>query len=215
MTGMTNNGGPVDREDLAMAGLLADAADQISLEVYRSADLLVASKPDASEVTQADLAVEDHLRQLIATHRPEQGVLGEEHGATGSERVRWFIDPIDATRNYVRGLDWWATLLALEVHGKVEVAVISASAMGRRWWAVRGQGAWTTGPLDHRATGPVAPAACRVAGRGDDRRPPCLRRPAGRPLVSGAGGGVLAHPRDRGLLDVVPARRGRGRCGDR
>jgi len=137
-----------DGDDLAMARLLADEADRLSLDLYRSGELLVARKPDASEVTQADLAVEDRLRALLGTHRPEQGVLGEERGPTGSQRVRWLLAPIDATRNFLRGIDWWATLLALEVDGRVDVALISAPAMGRRWWAVRGQGAWTTGPLD-------------------------------------------------------------------
>jgi len=142
------NGYRQDPDDLAFARFLADAADRISLDLYRGGELLVARKPDPSEVTQADLAVEDHLRHLIATHRPEHGMLGEERGQTGSRRVRWVIDPIDATRNFLRGVDWWATLLAFEVDGRVEVAVASAPAMGRRWWAVRGEGAWTTGPLD-------------------------------------------------------------------
>jgi len=145
---VTGGGAPVELDDLAFARFLADEADRTSLDLYRGGELLVARKPDASEVTQADQAVEDRLRHLLATHRPEQGVLGEERGPTGSRRVRWLLDPIDATRNYVRGLDWWGTLLALEVDVEVEVALVSAPAMGRRWWAVKGEGAWTTGPLD-------------------------------------------------------------------
>jgi len=145
---VTGNAGPGDLDDLAFARLLADTADEITLDLYREGELLVATKPDLTEVTEADHAVEDHLRQLIRIHRPEQGVLGEEQGQTGSRRVRWVIDPIDATRNYLRGIDWWATLLAFQVDGEVEVAMVSAPAMGRRWWAVRGHGAFTTGPLD-------------------------------------------------------------------
>jgi len=156
------NGYRQDTDDLAFARFLADEADQLSLDLYRQGELLVASKPDLTEVTQADEAVEDRLRQLIATHRPEQGVLGEERGQTGSRRVRWLIDPIDATRNFIRRLDWWATLLALQVDGEVEVALVSAPAMGRRWWAVRGQGAWTTGPLD---PSPRPLAVSRVGAR--------------------------------------------------
>lgn len=137
-------------DDLAFARVLADAADRISLELYQGAELLVVTKPDHTEVSEADQAVEDRLRCLLGRHRPEQGVLGEERGAHGSQRVRWVIDPIDATRSFIRGLDWTggATLLALEVDGRVEVAMISAPAMGRRWWALRGQGTFTTGPLD-------------------------------------------------------------------
>ena len=145
MTSTTSLG---DLDDLTFAWLLADAADRISLDLYQGAELLVVTKPDRSEVSEADLAVEAALRRLLHTHRPEQGVLGGERGAEGSQRVRWLIDPIDATRNFVRGLEWWATLLALEVDRRTEVAMISAPAMGRRWWALRGGGAWTTGPLD-------------------------------------------------------------------
>jgi len=135
-------------DDLALARLLADAADRISLDLYRDAELLVVTKPDRTEVSEADRAVEAALRRLLRTHRPEQGVLGGERGTGGSRRVRWLLDPVDATSNFVRGVDWWATLLALEIDGRVEVAMISAPAMGRRWWATRGQGAWPTGPLD-------------------------------------------------------------------
>jgi len=122
-----------DLDDLAFARLLADAADRISLDLYQGAELLVVTKPDRSEVSEADLAVEAALRRLLRTHRPEQGVLGGERGAEGSQRVRWLIDPIDATRNFVRGLEWWATLLALDVDEQVEVAMVSAPAMDRHW----------------------------------------------------------------------------------
>jgi histidinol-phosphatase len=146
-------------DDLALARLLADAADRISLDLYRDAELLVVTKPDRTEVSEADRAVEAALRRLLRTHRPEQGVLGGERGTGGSWRVRWLLDPVDATSNIVQGVDWWATLLALEIDGRVEVAMISAPAMGRRWWATRGQSAWITGPLD------PSPATGRLAGR--------------------------------------------------
>ncbi len=135
-------------DEFVFAWLLADEADAISLDLYRDAELLVVTKPDRTEVSEADRAVEDRLRHLIRKQRPEQGVHGPQRGAQGSRRVRWLLDPIDATSNFVRGVDWWATLLAVEIDGRVEVAMISAPAMGRRWWATRGQGAWTTGPLD-------------------------------------------------------------------
>jgi histidinol-phosphatase len=131
--------------DLAFARLLADAADRVSLDLYEGGELLVVTKPERTEVSKAGRAVEDRLRRILTTHRPEQGVVGGERSAEGSQRVRWVIDPIDATRNFVRGLDWWATLLALEVDCNVEVAMVSAPAMCRHWWAVRGHGAYTTG----------------------------------------------------------------------
>ncbi|HYT25598.1 MAG TPA: inositol monophosphatase family protein, partial [Actinomycetota bacterium] len=96
--------------------------------------------------------------------RPGHGILGEEHGASGDQRTRWVIDPVDATCNFIRGIDWWATLLALEADGQAQVAMVSAPALGRRWWAVRGQGAFTTGPLDPR---PRPLAVSRVHELGD------------------------------------------------
>jgi len=156
---MTAIAAMTEADDLALARLLADAADRISLDLYRDAELLVVTKPDRTEVSEADRAVEAALRRLLRTHRPEQGVLGGERGTGGSRRVRWLLDPVDATSNFVRGVDWWATLLALEIDGRVEVAMISAPAMGRRWWATRGQGAWTTGPWD---TSPRPLAVSRV-----------------------------------------------------
>ncbi len=110
-----------DLDDLAFARLLADAAARVSLDLYRDAELLVVTKPDRTQGSEADLAVEAALRRLLRAHRPEQGVHGNQRGAEGSQRIRWLLNPIDATRNFVRGWDWWAT---------------------------RGQGAWTTGPLD-------------------------------------------------------------------
>jgi histidinol-phosphatase len=145
---MTAIAAMTEADDLAFARLFADAADRISLDLYRDAELLMVAKPDRTEVSEADRAVEAALRRLLRTHRPEQGVLGGERGTVGNWRVRWLLDPVDATSNFVQGVDWWATLLALEIDGRVEVAMISAPAMGRRWWATRGQGAWTTGPLD-------------------------------------------------------------------
>jgi len=145
---MTAIGATTEADDLAFARLLADAADRTSQDLYRDTELLVVTKPDRTEVSEADRAVEAALRRLLRTHRPEQGVLGGERGTGGSRRVRWLLDPVDATSNFVQGVDWWATLRALEIDGRAKVAMISAPAIGRRWWATRGQGAWTTGPLD-------------------------------------------------------------------
>jgi len=130
--------------DLAFAHELADAADAITLARFRALDLRVETKPDLTPVSEADRAAEQAIRDLVAGRRQGEGVLGEELGDDGRD-VRWIVDPIDGTRNYVRGVPVWATLLALEREGRVEVAVASAPALGRRWWAARGEGAWAAG----------------------------------------------------------------------
>jgi histidinol-phosphatase len=132
-------------EDLALAQRLADAADEITLARFRAQDLRVAAKPDLSPVSDADFAVEDLVRRLLADARPADAVLGEEHGATGEGPRQWVLDPIDGTKNFVRGVPVWATLIALLVDGRVEVGVASAPALGRRWWASRGAGAFADG----------------------------------------------------------------------
>ena len=143
--------------DLRFAHTLADAADAITLARFRALDLAVESKPDLTPVSDADRAAEEAIRDLVARNRSGEGVFGEEVGADDSE-VRWIVDPIDGTMNYVRGVPVWATLLALEEAGRVEVALVSAPALGRRWWAARGGGAWAAG------------APCRVSqvGRIED-----------------------------------------------
>jgi histidinol-phosphatase len=134
--------------ELALARLLADELDQLALDLYRDGELLVVRKPDDTDVTEADRTVEDRMRTLLAERRPDHGILGEERGPSGNQQTRWVIDSIDATSNFIRGNDLWATLLAFEVDGIVQVGLVSAPAMGRRWWAARGHGAFTTGPAD-------------------------------------------------------------------
>lgn len=135
--------------DLELALRLADVADGISLGRFRARDLRVETKPDATPVTEADLAVEEALRAVLAEERPEDAVLGEEAGATGGGARRWLIDPIDGTRNYLRGVPVWATLIALEEDGRVRLGVVSAPALHRRWWAERGAGAHVEGDRVH------------------------------------------------------------------
>jgi histidinol-phosphatase len=130
--------------DVRFAHELADAADAITLERFRASDLGVETKADDSPVSEADRRAEEALRKLVSTRRTGEGVLGEEGGDDGGE-VRWIVDPIDGTKNYVRGIPIWATLLALEREGIVSVALVSAPALGRRWWAERGEGAWAGG----------------------------------------------------------------------
>jgi len=131
--------------DLALALELADAADAITLARFRATDLRIETKPDLTPVTEADQAVERALRRILAEHRPGQPIVGEEEGETGGEGPRWIVDPIDATKNYVRGIPLFATLIALED----EVAVVSAPALGHRWWAQRGLGAFRDGEKLH------------------------------------------------------------------
>ncbi len=128
-------------DDLALAHELADAADAITLARFRAQDLRVAAKPDLTPVSDADTAVEAAVRRGIASRRPDDAVLGEEEGLHGSGPRTWIVDPVDGTKNFVRGVPVWATLVALQVEGRVDVGVVSAPALGRRWWAARGSGA--------------------------------------------------------------------------
>lgn len=132
--------------DLDLALRLADIADQISLKRYQALDLVIETKPDLSPVTDADKAVEKAIREEIQRSRPEDLVVGEEFGRPDSlaGKYYWVIDPIDGTKNYLRGVPTWATLIALiDPTGKVVVGAVSAPALARRWWAADGLGAKT------------------------------------------------------------------------
>lgn len=132
------------RPDLELALRLADAADVVSLRHFRSG-LAIETKPDLTPVTEADRAVESALRRILGEERPDDAILGEEHGAIGAGSRRWILDPIDGTRSYARGIPTWATLIALEEGSVVRVGVVSAPALGRRWSAERGAGAFVDG----------------------------------------------------------------------
>jgi histidinol-phosphatase len=135
-------------DDLALALALADVADGITMERFGSLDLRVETKPDLTPVSDADQATEVRLRAALADARPGDAVVGEEYGVSGESDRHWVLDPIDGTKNYVRGVPVWATLIALTVNAPsqrsedVVVGVVSAPALGRRWWAARGGGAW-------------------------------------------------------------------------
>ncbi|HEX5494469.1 MAG TPA: histidinol-phosphatase [Mycobacteriales bacterium] len=148
---------PDYRDDLALAHILADDADGVTKARFRALDLRVETKPDLTPVTDADRAVEEGMRATLQRARSTDAVLGEEFGQTGDAERRWVIDPIDGTKNFVRGVPVWATLIALMDGNQVMVGVVSAPALGRRWWAMRGAGAFT-GQSFARATG------CRVSG---------------------------------------------------
>ncbi|WP_248148971.1 inositol monophosphatase family protein [Microbacterium aoyamense] len=132
--------------DLDLALWLADAADAASMPRFDAPDLDVQAKPDATFVTDADLATEEAIRAILAAERPDDSVLGEEFGTTGDSNRQWIIDPIDGTHNYLKGIPMWTTLIALAIDGVPRVGVVSQPAIGRRWWAASGLGAWTNGP---------------------------------------------------------------------
>ncbi len=141
----TLSGTPLDA-DLALALRLADAADAASTARFDAADLDVRMKDDDTHVTEADLATERAIRDILEAERPADGIFGEEFGVTGSTERQWIIDPIDGTANYLRGIPMWTTLIALAIDGVPRVGVASQPAIGRRWWAATGLGAWTNGP---------------------------------------------------------------------
>ncbi|MBO0837277.1 MAG: histidinol-phosphatase [Actinobacteria bacterium] len=143
-------------DDLGFAHVLADAADDITMRRFRAPDLRVAAKSDRTPVSDADLAVEESLRNVLGRARPRDAMLGEESGHTGSSQRCWVIDPIDGTKNFVRGVPVWATLIGLMDEDQVNVGVVTAPALGRRWWAARDGGAWTGKSL-------TKASACRVS----------------------------------------------------
>jgi histidinol-phosphatase len=134
-------------DDLRLAHVLADHADSVTLDRFKALDLKIDTKPDLTPVSDADKAVEELIRNDLARARPRDAVMGEEQGSTGHGPRRWVIDPIDGTKNYIRGVPVWATLIALMELGpggdQPVVGMVSAPALGRRWWAAKGTGAFT------------------------------------------------------------------------
>lgn len=132
-------------DDLTLALNIANAADAVTMDRFGAGDLEVHSKPDLTPVSDADTATERKVRELISTHRPDDAILGEEFGGNAAKVGRqWVVDPIDGTKNFVRGVPVWATLIALLVDGVPVVGVVSAPGLSRRWWAAEGMGAWRT-----------------------------------------------------------------------
>jgi histidinol-phosphatase len=129
-------------DDLRLAHLLADDADSITMSRFKALDLRVSAKPDLSPVSDADTAVEESIRRTLGRARPRDAVHGEEMADTGWGPRRWVVDPIDGTKNFVRGVPVWATLVSLMVNDEVVLGVVSAPALGRRWWASLGGGAY-------------------------------------------------------------------------
>ncbi|MFC3776454.1 histidinol-phosphatase [Mycolicibacterium holsaticum] len=132
-----------EADDLTLALRLADEADALTTARFGAVDLVVETKPDLTPATDADLDVESTIRRRLGEHRPDDAVLGEEFGGTAEFTGRqWVVDPIDGTKNFVRGVPVWATLLALLDDGIPVLGVVSAPALQRRWWASAGRGAY-------------------------------------------------------------------------
>ena len=194
-------------DDLGFALELADRADTITMERFGALDLRVDTKPDLTPVTDADRSAETTLRDLLARDRPDDTIVGEEFGGTAGLGRQWVIDPIDGTKNFVRGVPVWCTLIALLEDGVPTVGVVSAPALGRRWWAGPGQGAHTsfmgaTRRLSVSGVSELGAASLSYSDLTtgwDDRRDRFLA--ADRRRVAG--------PRLRRLLVLLPGRRGR------
>lgn len=156
--------GTPERGWLDLAFELCDDADGVSMAHFRH-DLRIEAKPDRSFVTQADTQIEVAIRQRIRAAFPDHGLVGEEYGEeTSASGFRWFIDPIDGTHNFMRGIPVFATLLALEHDSEIVLGVVSAPALGSRWYAWQGGGAWGIDTATRGAGGAAAPRRLRVSG---------------------------------------------------
>ncbi|MGK4187293.1 histidinol-phosphatase [Kocuria koreensis] len=130
-------------DDMRLAHVMADAVDRYTLGKFQAQDFTVETKPDLTPVTDADREAEELIRSHLSRARTRDAVVGEEFGSTGSSPRQWVVDPIDGTKNFVRGVPVWATLIALMDEGKPVVGLVSAPALQRRWWAAEGSGAFT------------------------------------------------------------------------
>jgi histidinol-phosphatase len=165
---MTDTVQPAQLEEwLSFALDCCDAADELALRSFRR-DLVIETKPDRSFVTDVDRAIEERIRERIAASYPDHGVVGEEFGTdAGAGHVRWYVDPIDGTHNFMRGVPLFGTLLAAEVDEEVVVGVMSAPALGGRWFARQGGGAWAVASVGPDAGLRRSIAVSRVAALGD------------------------------------------------
>lgn len=130
-------------DDLRLAHVIADQVDSLTMSRFKALDLRVETKPDLTPVSDADRTAEEIVRSQLSRARPRDAVHGEEFADTGHGPRQWVIDPIDGTKNFVRGVPVWATLIALIDGGQVALGLVSAPALGRRWWAAQGSGAWS------------------------------------------------------------------------
>ena len=128
--------------DLALAHVLADHADQISMKRFGALDLKIDTKPDLTPVSDADTSVEQEIRKLINGTNANDSIVGEEFGQEGNSNREWILDPIDGTKNFVRGVPFWGTLIGLKIDGVMQMGMVSAPAIGKRWFASKGNGAF-------------------------------------------------------------------------
>lgn len=153
--------------DLEIALNLADIADEISMQRYLAIDLVVETKPDLTPVSDADRAVEQAIREYLGKHRSDDAIIGEEFGTSVDNTDRtWIIDPIDGTKNYVRGVPVWATLIALRTSQGMQLGVVSSPALGRRWYASKGDGAFVIDNLADKSK--VRKLSCSQVGQLSD-----------------------------------------------
>jgi histidinol-phosphatase len=148
-------------EWLALALELSDMADALALEAFRR-DMVISTKPDRTFVTETDREIEERIRERILAAYPDHGIVGEEFGTEAADAgVRWYVDPIDGTHNFMRGVPLFGTLIGVEREGELQVGMVSAPAIGSRWYARRGGGAWAvdTGRVSVRE-----PRRLRVSG---------------------------------------------------
>ena len=163
-------------DDLRLALDIADRVDALTMARFGASDLVVEEKPDLTPVSDADKAAEQLIRDALAAARPEDTIYGEEQGGTLEHTGRrWILDPIDGTKNFVRAVPVWATLIALEVDGELVAGVVSAPALARRWWAAEGLGAFSSfnggapRALRVSAVGEIANASISSSGPSEGR----------------------------------------------
>ena len=173
---------------LALAHAACDEADALARAAFRR-DLRISTKPDRTFVTETDTGIERAIRTRIAAAHPEHGLVGEEYGTeAGDAPIRWYIDPIDGTHNFIRGVPLFGTLLAVERDGELQAAVLSAPALHERWWARRGGGAWALSADDN------APRRISVSG---------VMSLADAQLLYGSGHDIEASGRAPGFHDLL------------
>jgi len=125
---------------------IAELSRPIAMQHFKSAALGVDVKADKTPVSQADLEIENYIRKLVGKRYPNISIMGEEYGETkGKSDTTLIIDPIDGTKNFIAGLPFFATLLAIESKGEVFAGLVSAPATGDMWWAQKNQGAFHNG----------------------------------------------------------------------
>jgi histidinol-phosphatase len=161
------------KADLTLALELADLADRLTMGAAESGDFEVTVKPDGSPVTDIDVGVERAIREVLALHRPSDGIIGEELGGDATGGRQWVLDPIDGTGSFARRGTVWGSLIALEIDRRPVVGVVSMPVRGSRWWGAIGIGAFASTPQRPNATALFVTSA----EHGDTARGACVPAP--------------------------------------